>query len=129
MMRMRSLSRDYRLQALSIPEIAGELERRVLDLSETHEFQGRKLKTGPALNAIVLHFLAQSEEAQRAMIEVYLPKLEAILRNDTSAAAKSAPPSAIVADDEAPDAAVGRVVQEEADPAPRSASRRRRGAG
>lgn len=76
MLRMRRFTTTYRLQGLSIPEIAGEFEETTVRLGRTHNFNGRKLKPGPLLNALVLRFLEMTEEERARIAGESLAKLE-----------------------------------------------------
>jgi hypothetical protein len=94
---MRSLSDKYRLQALSLPEITDEIEeltRRIVKRGV--EFQERKLRPGPLLNAIVLHFLGFPAEEQERIAVESLARLEALLSDAPAAEAHVADPTRTV---------------------------------
>lgn len=73
---MRPLTRDHRLQALSVADITEPFEDAALALGRVHEFNGRKLKAGPLLNAVVLRFLEMDEAERSAFAAEYLARLE-----------------------------------------------------
>jgi hypothetical protein len=79
---MRALTRDHRLQALSVPDITEPFEDAAIALSRVFEFNGRKLKAGPLLNAIVMRFLEMSEKEQAEFAGEYLARLELLLAED-----------------------------------------------
>jgi hypothetical protein len=76
---MRPLTSDNRLQALSVPEITEAFEDAAVAISRVHEFNGRKLKPGPLLNAIVLRFLEMDEGERGAFAGESLARLELLL--------------------------------------------------
>jgi hypothetical protein len=82
---MRSLTSTHRLQALSVPEITDEIERLVMRYGREVKFQGRKLRPGPLLNAIVLHFIRLPEAEQAHIIAGAVRELEALLADDDRA--------------------------------------------
>lgn len=94
---MRSLTRDHRLQALSVADITEPFEDAALALGRVYEFNGRKLKAGPLLNAVVLRFLEMSEAERSAFAAEYLARLEARLaetEQERAAAEKRLPKQA-----------------------------------
>src|SRR4051812_33998384 len=76
---MRSLTSEYRLQALSVPDVTEPFERCVLDMARSEVFLGRKLKPGPVLNALVMHFLDMQATERDRIVGRYLRKLETVL--------------------------------------------------
>lgn len=82
-MSTRSLtSGDFRLTANSVREITDALDALARRYGPEFKFQGRKLKAGPLLNAIALHFLLLPEAERTAILERSIPKLEKILESD-----------------------------------------------
>lgn len=79
---MRTLSTEHRLQALSVAEIREAMEEFELKLARRHKFQGRKLKLGPILNAIVLEFMSLPDDEQEKVAVRGLVKLEVMLARD-----------------------------------------------
>src|SRR5262245_19885370 len=76
---MRALTRQHRLQALSVSEITDRFEDVAVAIGRVQAFQGRKAKAGPLLNAMVLWFLGLPEPAQLALATEYLARLEVLL--------------------------------------------------
>jgi hypothetical protein len=89
---MRNLTTTHRLQALSVPEVTDRLEDLLHRVGRTLKFRGHKLRPGHVLNAVVLHFLSQSEEEQDRALAGSLSRLEAILGDDGPRAAADARP-------------------------------------
>lgn len=79
---MRNLTAKYRLNGHSIPEVTSGLEGACAELNSILRFNGRKLKPGPLLNAIVLQFINMSGEQQREFAKTGLRRLEALLEQD-----------------------------------------------
>lgn len=71
-----------RIQGLSIPEIKDGLARVLLRVSRDVKFRGRKLRAGPMLNAVVVHFLTLDEASQDAIIAGGLRAFEELLSHD-----------------------------------------------
>jgi hypothetical protein len=82
---MRSLTYDFRLQALSLPEIVAAIEGAATDLGAV-KLNGRKLKAGPLINAIVLHFLSLDDAGREAMARAGVERLQALMRLDEPSA-------------------------------------------
>lgn len=89
MLDMRRLTAAYRLQGLSTREIVGAFEDFAYALAREHKFNGRKLKAGPLLNAIVLRFLEMPEEARASYAVKALKHLEEFLAESDNGAAKA----------------------------------------
>ncbi len=79
---MNPLSHGSRLQGLSTPGIVAAWERLIVDLAEEgYDFNDRKLKPGPAVNAVILHFLEKTDAAEKRRVMGWgLARLEEILR-------------------------------------------------
>jgi hypothetical protein len=75
-------SNKFRLNANSTREISEAFERLAARYGFQHTFQSRKLKTGPMLNVVALHFLLLPEDARIALLRETIPKLEALLENE-----------------------------------------------
>lgn len=73
---MRSFTSTYRLQGLSVPEIAGEFEEATLRVGRRFQFNGKKLKPGPLLNAIVLWYLRLPEDERVRFSGEWIARLE-----------------------------------------------------
>lgn len=78
----RKLSDQDRIQTPSIPELKDGLEAVATRIARGVKFQGRKLRYGPMLNAIIAEFLRLSEGQQDAMVESGLQLLETLLESD-----------------------------------------------
>jgi hypothetical protein len=65
MLMPRSASDNYRIQSPSFPEIQRAFERAAIDLVQPTEDIGRKLKTGPLLQSVVLWFLVRCSDQER----------------------------------------------------------------
>jgi hypothetical protein len=76
---MRRFGKTYRLQADSVPEVAGDFEKAVLRLAHDVRFQGRKLRPGPALNALVLWFVELPEAERERVARDAIRRLEAVM--------------------------------------------------
>jgi hypothetical protein len=77
---MRSLTdRETRLSANSLPEITEALTHLAQQYGRDYRFGGRRIKMGPLLNAITLHFLLLDDGERRAIVERAVPALEALL--------------------------------------------------
>ena len=76
---MRNLSAKYRLGGHSIPEATSGLEGACAELNSILRFNGRKLKPGPLLTALVIQFASLSGEQQRDFAKQGLRRLEALL--------------------------------------------------
>lgn len=71
-----------RIQGLSIPEIKDGLARVLLRVSRDVKFRERKLRAGPMLNAVVVHFLTLDEASQDAIVADGLKRFEELLSHD-----------------------------------------------
>ncbi len=74
----------YKVQADSIADVKSALHacaRRLADRDV--KFRGRVLRTGPLLTALVVHFLALSDEAQDAVAENGLQRLESLMAEES----------------------------------------------
>lgn len=69
----------HRLAANSTRELAEALDRLAARYGYDHPFQGRKLKGGPLLNVLLLHFLLLPEADQIVLLGATIPELEALL--------------------------------------------------
>lgn len=78
----RKLSNDDRIQTPSITELKDGLESVAQRIARRVKFQGRKLRYGPMLNAIVAEFLRLPEDQQDAMVESGLQLVETLLESD-----------------------------------------------
>ncbi len=76
---MAKLKSRYRLQGLSVNAITTPYEEAVIRVAQSHQFSGHKLRPGPLLSALVLHFLEMEEEARMAFAGRALARLEAFL--------------------------------------------------
>jgi hypothetical protein len=72
-------SNKFRLHANSTRELTEAFERLATRYGVQHPFKGRKLKTGPMLNVVVLHFLLLPEAERIALLERTIPELEKML--------------------------------------------------
>jgi len=79
MVGMKKFSKSYRLQSDSVAEITRAFEEATFKLSETLKFDGRKLRPGPLLNAIAVHFLHMSEADREEFGRFALAQLECFL--------------------------------------------------
>ena len=79
---MKKMTRLNRLQSDSLAEVTMGFEQSVLDLSSQLRFQGRKLRPGPLLNAIVLWFNEQADEDKARIARIGLTRFEALLADD-----------------------------------------------
>jgi hypothetical protein len=80
---MRAMTKLFRLQANSLPEVVdglAELERRFGYLLKP---EGRKLKAGPILNAILVHFLELPSGRQEEILTAAFARIEELLESDT----------------------------------------------
>lgn len=78
----RDLTDSYKLQTPSIPEIKDAFDGAAKQIARGVAFRGRKLRPGPLLNAVVLHFLSL-DEAERVRIAVEnLAILETLLEHE-----------------------------------------------
>ena len=75
---MSKFDRADRLQADSTPGIKGRFDHEVLDLVPL-KFQGRKLRPGTLLNALVLWWLEQPETERREIAENAVARLESFV--------------------------------------------------
>lgn len=83
---MRSLSTSHRLQGFSLPEILRQWEGTCINLGAGVTVNGRKLKPGPMLNALVLAFIHDlSPEQQWDLARKGVERLEAMMANDEAA--------------------------------------------
>lgn len=78
----RKLTDQDRIQTPSIPELKDGLEAVATRIARGVKFQGRKLRYGPMLNAIIAEFLRLSEDQQDAMVASGLQLLETLLEFD-----------------------------------------------
>jgi hypothetical protein len=87
-MTIRRLNKKYRIQAgTGTRETAEGFDRVLARYARAVEFQGRKLGTAPALNALVLEFLVQDDEERRRRLEEGVRRLEELLGRDEDFAA------------------------------------------
>jgi hypothetical protein len=77
--RMRTFTSDYRLQGFSTREIAESWEDAATRVGRRFKFDGRKVKPGPLLNALVLWYLGLDEAARLRLAGHALANLEVFL--------------------------------------------------
>lgn len=76
---MRNLTTKHRLQGLSVRELVREFDVAATEVGTEKDFLGRKLKPGPLLNALVLHFLSLDKESRLRFGNVWVARLELYL--------------------------------------------------
>lgn len=79
MRRMRKFTREEKLQADSREEIARCFKGAVLRLESKVKFDRRKLRPGPFLNAMVIHFLEMTEADQEQFGQQVVAQMEQFL--------------------------------------------------
>jgi len=83
----RTLGKNkFRIDANTTREIAEGLDRLASRYGFEHTFQARKLKSGPMLNVIALHFLLLTEDERQEILRATIPKLEAMLEGEEDVA-------------------------------------------
>ena len=82
MLDMREPSENEKLQAPSIPEIKDGLITETVRLARLVKFRGRKLRPGPLINAVLLHFLKMPAEERARIAQVGVAAYEALLGHD-----------------------------------------------
>lgn len=82
---------QYKIQTPSIPELKDGLEIVAQRIARNVQFQGRKLRYGPMLNAIVAEFLRLPEDQQDSLVESGLRLFESLLESDEPRDEKVAP--------------------------------------
>lgn len=86
MIKIPAMSRDpsdsYKIQAQSIPELKDGFDAISKRIAREIQFRGRKLRTGPLLNAVVVHYLRLSEEEQMRIAREGLAVYESLLDLD-----------------------------------------------
>jgi hypothetical protein len=97
----RSLSSNHRLQGFSLPEVVGDFEQESIRLSRSMTVNGRRLKPGPLINALVIEFLSLPADSRTVMAARGLAKLEHMMAvgkgipvDDKERAAKAEAPDA-----------------------------------
>lgn len=78
----REPSSDHKIQFPSIAELKDGFVTLTNRIGRRLKFRGRKLRNGPLLNAIVLHYMLLPEQEQLEIAERYLRKYEALLAFD-----------------------------------------------
>jgi hypothetical protein len=79
----REPSTDHKIQFPSIAELKDGLAALTNRLARRLKFRGRKLKPGPVMNALLVHFMTLPEDEQARIIEGGLKRYEALLEYDT----------------------------------------------
>ncbi len=79
----KNFGREYRLQADSYFEVRNKFDLSVLSLAREVRFQGRKLRGGPLLNALVLWFASLDHDEQVAKAKEALAILERDMAMDS----------------------------------------------
>src|SRR5208283_612602 len=82
MLDMREPSENEKLQAPSIPEIKDGLITETVRLARLVKFRGRKLRPGPLINAVLLHFLKMPAEERARIAQVGVAAYEALLGHE-----------------------------------------------
>lgn len=86
MIKIQGMSREpdmtNRIQFPSIPELKDGMTNTVNRLARKVKFRGRKLRPGPLMNALVLHYLTLPEEEQIAIAATSIERYESLLQSD-----------------------------------------------
>lgn len=77
----QKLSPEYRLQGYSTEELVNAWELRATGICHGRKLNGRKLKPGPLLNALVLWFMSLDSAERTRIVDKALPMLEEHLTN------------------------------------------------
>lgn len=78
----REPSDSHKIQAQSVPETKDAFDAVAKQIARTVAFRGRKLRGGPLLNAIVIHFLGLTEAERENIAVEGLAIYEALLEHD-----------------------------------------------
>jgi len=86
MIKIPVMSRDpsdgHKFQAQSIPEVKDALDAAVSRVARDLQFRGRKLRVGPALNAIALYYLSMDDAERERIVRRGLEVYERLLESD-----------------------------------------------
>jgi len=79
---MRSLTPKYRLVGFTLPEVVRALSGSCAELQYEVKLNGRKLKEGPMISALILAFVDMPPKEQKEFVKKGVAKLEALMQLD-----------------------------------------------
>ena len=103
---MRTLEKEFRLQADSVQDIAGEFALLAAKIGQELKFGRRRMQAGPLLNAIVLRFLRMPEPERQRFAVSAIKELEVFLAEASHvppAAAEGLLPAEVVRETDVPE--------------------------
>lgn len=88
---MRSLTPKYRIFGYTLPEVIQSLSGSCNEFQFEIKLNGRKLKEGPMLSALILAFSALPLDKQKAFLRDGVGRLEALMAEDDPFGTTAAP--------------------------------------